>query len=75
VSQVAISEEMYLEESGKLSGWCVLCEEFIPGPVEPDALGWCPRCHAEAMYGIEKALALGYLDVDPNEPADSWAED
>lgn len=59
-----ITMNEYINHCNDYDGFCLACEEFTCGGVEPDAEGYlCEMCGENKVMGTEDALISGHIEV------------
>jgi hypothetical protein len=63
-----IAQSVYLAARENYEGFCVECREITNSGVEPDARRYeCESCGAHAVYGIEEALLMDFIEIAPDD--------
>jgi uncharacterized CHY-type Zn-finger protein len=59
-----LSKSEYAAALKESDGLCGLCNEWLTGKVDPDTEKMvCPYCKNKTVYGIKKAIELGFIQV------------
>jgi hypothetical protein len=65
---VLIAQSAYCAARENYEGFCLECREITNSGVEPDARRYeCESCGANAVYGIEEALLMDFIEIAPGE--------